>query len=225
MLKTLRSAVALVAFGLFATAGHASTLASFSQSAPGVADGTTFNEINVSLTPPSGTISQYNLQINPIDVLAFGAIGDDLSDNGSAGPPQIGVLLSPVGGAPVFATSNVLVGPPLSYAPGILLPGPWSQVSDITGTSTAFPNDNVSSFSLFFAAAPALPFGQYGVAYSLGVSLFDPNTQSVSLARETGTFNVTIGPVAPVPLPAGGVLILTGLGAIGLLRRRQQRKV
>ncbi len=46
----------------------------------------------------------------------------------------------------------------------------------------------------------------------------------VSLADDNIGFNQTVsfeGSTAPIPLPAGMVLLLSGLGALGLMRRRQ----
>ncbi|MEQ8901136.1 MAG: VPLPA-CTERM sorting domain-containing protein [Roseovarius sp.] len=54
-------------------------------------------------------------------------------------------------------------------------------------------------------------------------SFFDDNTISGLATRPTRddvAVNITIRSVAPIPLPAGIILLLTGLGALGLARRR-----
>lgn len=54
-------------------------------------------------------------------------------------------------------------------------------------------------------------------------SFFEANTIAGLDTRQTRddvTVDITIRSVAPIPLPAGIILLLTGLGALGLARHR-----
>lgn len=58
------------------------------------------------------------------------------------------------------------------------------------------------------------------------LSLDDPALAFTSGYMGSGSFTVTVlQDLAPIPLPAGGVLLLTGAGALVLLRRRKGRSL
>ncbi|MEM6371836.1 MAG: VPLPA-CTERM sorting domain-containing protein [Pseudomonadota bacterium] len=85
------------------------------------------------------------------------------------------------------------------------------------------PTDEWNSVSMMLTAS------LFGVTQSIwedtlaDVTVFSIRAESWSNVSETVGFdNISlVGTMPPVPLPAGGVLLLTGLGALGLWRRRK----
>jgi hypothetical protein len=72
-------------------------------------------------------------------------------------------------------------------------------------------------------------FDTVGLAYKTGLSIFTSKVRFRATGTGTsddGSFNVTAAglQVAPVPVPAGLPLMLTGLGALAWAARRKQRK-
>ncbi|TCP38652.1 VPLPA-CTERM sorting domain-containing protein [Rhodovulum marinum] len=77
----------------------------------------------------------------------------------------------------------------------------------------------------FGGSGPAAPFSNRGLeGGGDGYSLFSANQLQVSMVvTEPGDWIRVITAPAPVPLPAGFPLVLTGLGALGLAARRRKR--
>jgi len=86
--------------------------------------------------------------------------------------------------------------------------GTWSYTPG-TGDPmiTAYAVKAAPGYNLFTDLSPG---------EALGGSWYTPDRKEISHI----TFFDTDG-IAPVPIPAGGLLLLTGLGAIGLMRRRK----
>lgn len=103
---------------------------------------------------------------------------------------------------------------------------PADLLNDIT-TSIAAADSSVDPFFLSFTIAQAdmAPFVSDGaVSLFLDFRFSDDEAYNVNLFRDvTFAINYEVGnPVAPVPLPAAGLLMLAGLGGLGLMRRRRR---
>lgn len=211
MFKILSRAAAACVLAFGVTTASAAT---FNQVGPGIAGGAPI-QVDVDLGPFAGHLALFNLTISPVDPIVLGAYVDDLSDGG-VNAPLIQVVANSTTGPILLADNSAGFGPTVFF--------PFQNVPvSIIGTNRQLgPGipENLSKFSLFFAAFPGTPDGPYQVAYSLALDLRDDQNQQ-SFVQSGGSFNVTVGPIAPVPLPAGGLLLISGLGAIALVRRKK----
>ncbi|MEM6376005.1 MAG: VPLPA-CTERM sorting domain-containing protein [Pseudomonadota bacterium] len=90
---------------------------------------------------------------------------------------------------------------------------------DVNGSFDAFTSASVAS-SLITNGTPVLTFDDDNLFINIaGVRFEGPSTDSL------GTFltvDFTIADTAVIPLPAGAVLLLTGLGGLAVMRRRRR---
>lgn len=78
---------------------------------------------------------------------------------------------------------------------------------------------------LSFSGLNVPTFGAYTLGVGAWKSTFGATLSNVSSTAffNNGTYTVNIGTtISPVPLPAGGVLLLSGLATFALLRRRRK---
>ena len=86
--------------------------------------------------------------------------------------------------------------------------------SAFSNSDFALPNDSATTFNDFSATGSSITLGIDG--NGLGADLSDIGLDNVVFSQSA---------VAPIPLPAGGILLLTalgGLGGAGALRRRRR---
>lgn len=87
-------------------------------------------------------------------------------------------------------------------------------------TSNNLPEDNLSKSRFNFILNPSITVGDYSIDFESQLTLRDANGDEKMSSIDQGSFQFSVTPeVAPIPLPAGGLLVLTGLGALTLLRR------
>ena len=136
-------------------------------------------------------------------------------------------------------------GASVTLSPGLIIEfNGLSQVSILGGPGSSIgefgmPNDvNLRSATPFITDANNLSQSLAELQTSLTDGIFTGFTSTTSetgsvqfFVRPTGLSFMVFGPVgnattpvgvAPIPLPAGGVLLLTGLGAVAALRRRRR---
>lgn len=208
MVQRLKHAFAAV---LMLLAGSGAQAASFNQVTSG--NPGQFVQVNVDLSGDyTGQLGGFDIFLNMQPGLFLGGIFDDASDGGTA-PSYFAATLLSTGPAPVgFSTSGSLAFAPI---------GTQTQ---LRATSNNLPTDNLSKFSLVFAAAPTAPVGAYQVAYQTVFSVRDAQGVVNNTAFPgRGVFSVTVGPrdepTPPIPLPAAGWLLLGALGAVAGVKR------
>jgi len=213
---------ALVAAAILcATTAQAVT---FKQQDVGVAG--QFIGIDVDLSGFSGVLGGFALAVDPDDRFAFGGVQDDRSDGGVAPLYQVRFANNGVTSPMLNATTGS------SQAQGVFVPSTYDAATNsyqraynngqslIFGTSVNVPVDNLSKFTLFFASLPGTAEGVYKVSYSSSLTVAIGGVVEQGANASNGTFDITIGNPEVIPLPAGGVLLVTGLGALAMMRRR-----
>ena len=185
---------AIIVAAVFSQSVNAATLQQV-----GTANAGGYAQVDVDLAPFSGIIGGFTLELLMDPGLAFVGIQDNPTEGGNAPTYQ---LFADTG-------SDQIIVSPLALPIGII------------GSTSAFPNDNISKFRLAFAVASGAPDGIYQVGYDLTLSVQDNGVVYNAAFPESGNINLTVGSVTtqPVPLPAGGVLLIFGLGALAVLRR------
>jgi len=89
-------------------------------------------------------------------------------------------------------------------------PGMTFQLSGVNGTSGAIPVDATGDIPFDMGTIPVFLAGQpYTLTHNLPTASFGPY------------FQIDEFEISPVPLPAGGVLLIGGLFGLHLLRRRR----
>lgn len=107
---------------------------------------------------------------------------------------------------------SVVAGFPNFTAPGIV---DAVSFAFIDSTQTAFSSLDFPAL-LDLAAFTSTELNIFSTAYDTAGNMIPTDSESAQF-----TFTA-LTPVAPVPLPAGGALLLTALGALTLARRRQR---
>ena len=194
---------AIIVAAVFSQSVNAATLQQV-----GTANAGGYAQVDVDLAPFSGIIGGFTLELLMDPGLAFVGIQDNPTEGGNAPTYQ---LFADTGSGYVAVTSgsDQIIVSPLALPIGII------------GSTSAFPNDNISKFRLAFAVASGAPDGIYQVGYDLTLSVQDNGVVYNAAFPESGNINLTVGSVTtqPVPLPAGGVLLIFGLGTLAVLRR------
>lgn len=197
LFKTLRTATAVLGMALGLSAGSAAA-ASLDQFTP-VIGGATISGSGLATLSSTG----------------IGFVGSGVAIGGSipfsVGVPSISLNLTALGPS-IVGGGFISLAPPFPF-----LTGTFEDARAETGV-----------LSFLFAVnggSAASSFGSH-VIYSLSNSTFTTDTfANLSLIQPPGTIPVapvsfSITQVAPIPLPAGIILLFTGLGALSLARRR-----
>lgn len=128
-------------------------------------------------------------------------------------------------GAPYTLTADILVDGTIGGFGGDLVSAPDAATAlsgSLTSFGYAFAAEDTDVLQFLFTLDGnsdtafgnellAVVSGEFGAEPSFGVGFED--------AAATATFSAIGADVAPIPLPAGGLLLLTGLGALALRRR------
>jgi len=197
LFKTFRTATAALGMVLAMAAGSA-TAASLDQFTPVIGGATVSGAGAVTL-----------------GFTGIGFVGSGVASGGGiAGPvvlPSNSLTLT-ASGSSIVGGSFISVAPPFPF-----LNGSFEDARAESGVLSFL-------FAINSGAAASI-FGSH-VIYTLNNPTFTTDTFSnLSLIQPPGTETVapvsfSIKQVAPIPLPAGVILLLTGLGALGLARRR-----
>lgn len=100
----------------------------------------------------------------------------------------------------------------------------WTAVSPSKSyvNSFTFSSGELTNLSFIDESARPADGGSGPLLYN---TTFDLNSFFIAYARTSlvGEPRYTLDPVSAVPLPAGGLLLLTGFGAVAALKRRKKR--
>jgi hypothetical protein len=213
MSPLLRIATAL-AIAVLPVAGHAATL--------------TYNAVVTESVDVTGAIDRPNYDLPDVGTMGTITIdlGGPLFDGSSTIPGEFVNLSGFLSASASFGTVSAAL---LPSAAAILPAG--GGVRFANGTFGGIDVDNMGSiadstlagsFTVSSLSFPDPAMTLQDVLDKLGASdarvSFSFNG-SVNGATDFVSFRA-VSVTAPVPLPAGGLLLLTGLGAVGLLRRR-----
>lgn len=212
MMKRVFSALAGLVLGLSLTTGGA-TAASFN--APVTIAGSSVFVTGDLMGQSNDGFLGFDLFLNIPSELLLTFIVDDAADGS-------GVLYQAYTPGGLFPVAGVANG--FNYATDAGILGLNGSVGFRATNVTFFSGGTISEIDkigLNFLTQAGIAPGDYAVAYA--GTLFNELGTDLNQAF-SGSFNIRVGMGSQtvIPLPAGGVLALSGLGALMLVRRRRR---
>lgn len=213
--KTICAAAAMAAFGTFANAATVAELtaegqfSAFTTSDADVlgSEGTYTAFLDTGFDPDATNDFLFEIQL---EVEGLGTFEEDFEVTGVTGNDLLGIAVALI--------SDIDVAFPGAITAII------DEVSDTDGAQTEIFSGLFLSLDLSLdSIVDDTGSGAYNFLLSNGAAFnpFDRNVQLLAAGAFSGS--ATISTVAAVPLPAGGVLLLTGLAGMAGFNRRKKR--